>query len=47
MPKPIKITTKEGARRYKVDPIYKGQHSVAKTFDIAAKASHYERELIA
>ncbi len=47
MPKPIKITTKKGVRRYKVDPIYKGRRLGAKTFDTAAEARHYERELIA
>ena len=46
MAKPIKLVSKKGLTRYKIDPIYKGKRLDSRTFDTAAAARQYEREIV-
>ena len=46
MAKPTKYITQSGKVRYRVDPIYKGKRLGSKTFDTAAAARQYEREIV-
>ena len=46
MARPIKLVSKKGVARYKIDPIYKGKRLGCRTFDTAAEARQYDREII-
>ena len=46
MAKPKKYVTKKGSVRYRSDPIYKGKRLGSRTFDTAAEARQYDREIV-
>ena len=46
MAKPIKLVSKKGIARYKIDPIYRGKRLGCRTFDTAAEARKYDRDII-